>query len=474
MDGASRILRAVTSQRRGEWTGAQREAAEALLAKANGRRTTRLLTMADVERCAEAALQSELGFAWVSAGAAPDARSLTSLCLCVVAGDHLTVGVAAGHGEATPATAWPDLTSWDRYRDSSNAAACLAWAGRRRADRLTVSVATAKGATGASRDELCAAVLADPRADGPRLVLADWLIERGDPRGEFISIQCELARAGPKGGEGLRERETALLREHQAAWLGSDLVEARFRRGFVERAVVHDSQALPLLDAFFQREPVTELIVASSHAIDSERFATLPWLERLDTLEFRAPRPNAPGPLSRDRLEHVLASRRLRKLTRLALVGERLGDEGLRLLADQGGKTLPALECLHLEDDAVTDKGVAPLAASRWAARFTELSLANNELRVEGTEALADARSPGRLARLWLGGNQLGDEGAFVIARAPRFKTLVELSLPRDRIGPPGLAALLESQSLAQLRSLDLTGNPLGAAGWKRLRARFG
>jgi uncharacterized protein (TIGR02996 family) len=467
----------VTSQRRAEWTGAEREAAAALLAKANGRRTTRLLTMTDVERCAEAALQSELGFSWVSAGAAPDARSVTSICLCVSSGVHLTVGLAAGHGEATPASAWPDITSWDRYRDSSNASACLAWAGRRRADRLTVSVATAKGATSASRDELFAAVLADPRADGPRLVLADWLMERGDPRGEFISIQCGLARGAPSGGEELREREATLLREHQGAWLGglgSDLVEARFRRGFVERAVVHDSRALPLLDACLHREPVTELIVASSHAIDSERFATLPWLERLDTLEFRAPRPNVPGPLSRDRLEHVLASRRLRKLTRLALVGVRLGDEGLRSLAEHGGKTFPALECLHVEDDAVTDKGVAPLAASRWAARFTELSLANNELRVDGAEALADSRSPGRLTRLWLGGNQLGDEGSFVIARAPRFRTLEDLSLPRNRIGPQGLAALLESDSLATLRSLDLTGNPLGAAGWKRHRARFG
>lgn len=466
------------------WTGAEREAAEALLAKANGRRTTRLLAMTEVERCAEAALRSELGFAWVSAGAASDARSVTSICLCVVAGDHLTVGVAAGHGEATPASAWPDITTWDRYRDSSNASACLAWAGRRRADRMTVTLATTKGAAGASREELFAAVLADPRAEGPRLVLADWLIERGDPRGEFISIQCELARgAQPEpfsssGVEGpLRDREAALLRDHRDAWLeglGPDAGDARFHRGFVERVVVHDSLALPRLDAFFQREPVTELVVASSSAIDSERFATLPWLERLESLEFRAPRPNAPGPLSRDRLAHLLASRRLRKLTRLALVGERLGDEGLGLLAEQGGKAFPALECLHVEDDVVTDKGVGPLAASRWAARFTELSLANNELRAEGTEALADSRSPGRLTRLSLGGNQLGDEGAFVIARAPRFKTLVDLSLPRNRIGAPGLAALLESESLTQLRSLELTGNPLGAAGWKRLHARFG
>jgi uncharacterized protein (TIGR02996 family) len=44
-------------------------------------------------------------------------------------------------------------------------------------------------------DALVAAVLAAPDDDGPRLVLADYLIERGDPRGELIVVQCKLARS---------------------------------------------------------------------------------------------------------------------------------------------------------------------------------------------------------------------------------------------------------------------------------------
>lgn len=38
-----------------------------------------------------------------------------------------------------------------------------------------------------------AAILADPADDGPRLAYADWLMERGDPRGEFIAVQCRIA-----------------------------------------------------------------------------------------------------------------------------------------------------------------------------------------------------------------------------------------------------------------------------------------
>ena len=38
------------------------------------------------------------------------------------------------------------------------------------------------------------AIAAFPDDDGPRLVYADWLDERGDPRAEFIRLQCSLER----------------------------------------------------------------------------------------------------------------------------------------------------------------------------------------------------------------------------------------------------------------------------------------
>ncbi len=38
-----------------------------------------------------------------------------------------------------------------------------------------------------------AAIMANPDSDLERLIYADYLDERGDPRGEFIRVQCELA-----------------------------------------------------------------------------------------------------------------------------------------------------------------------------------------------------------------------------------------------------------------------------------------
>jgi uncharacterized protein (TIGR02996 family) len=66
---------------------------------------------------------------------------------------------------------------------------------------------------------------ADPDDDGPRLLYADFLEEKGDPTGaaraEFIRVQCALDSIGPGGGnvDSLRRRERELLTEHWPAWL---------------------------------------------------------------------------------------------------------------------------------------------------------------------------------------------------------------------------------------------------------------
>src|SRR4051812_50139153 len=60
-----------------------------------------------------------------------------------------------------------------------------------------------------------------PADDLPRLVYADYLDERGDPRGEFIRLQVRrpsLAADDPRRHE-LLAREHELLRAHEEEWL---------------------------------------------------------------------------------------------------------------------------------------------------------------------------------------------------------------------------------------------------------------
>ena len=104
-------------------------------------------------------------------------------------------------------------------------------------DQLAAKIAQVEARVDADQQtgaRLLAAVHADPRDDGARLVYADYLQRTGDPRGEFIALQ--LARHGTPAKPSKRERE--LLKQYGEAWLDGlepfVLKSGReFRRGFL-------------------------------------------------------------------------------------------------------------------------------------------------------------------------------------------------------------------------------------------------
>ncbi|MCA9618034.1 MAG: TIGR02996 domain-containing protein [Myxococcales bacterium] len=90
-----------------------------------------------------------------------------------------------------------------------------------------------------SEDDLLAAIYAAPDDDGPRLVYADWLSERGDPRGELIMLQCQ-----PSLDAKQQKRVDGLLKKHARAWLGPlapviGKADLAFERGFPATVTVN-------------------------------------------------------------------------------------------------------------------------------------------------------------------------------------------------------------------------------------------
>jgi uncharacterized protein (TIGR02996 family) len=90
-----------------------------------------------------------------------------------------------------------------------------------------------------AHDAFLRAILQNPDDDTPRLVYADWLEERDDPRGEFIRVQCRLARMGADDTfrPELEARERELLARHGEEWVGSLrpwLTGWTFWRGFLD------------------------------------------------------------------------------------------------------------------------------------------------------------------------------------------------------------------------------------------------
>src|ERR687886_573301 len=80
----------------------------------------------------------------------------------------------------------------------------------------------------------------DPFDDARRLVLADWLEERGEAgRAEFVRTQLRPARLAPYEPEvpGLEARQAELLRRHADEWLAGPralkLPGCSFERGLV-------------------------------------------------------------------------------------------------------------------------------------------------------------------------------------------------------------------------------------------------
>jgi uncharacterized protein (TIGR02996 family) len=324
-------------------------------------------------------------------------------------------------------------------------------------------------------DELLDAVLASPEAMAPRLVLADWWMERGDPRGELVIVQhvLEDPSLAPERRDELEARERALLDQHEEQWLaelGLRAGEGTFIRGFVERIWLRPGR----LDAAPVRCPARELHV--SPEVELGWLLVHPLLARVRTLDLSEREPeNAWGALA--------CCERLRGLTSLSLRHCWLEDGALRTLT--GSAHLGGLRRLNLQDNLLEDRDVPLLAGCEALAGLQELDLSYNPLggggvptlaasphlrglrrlglratQLEGPDAAAlAARGPESLRMLDLSLGELGDEAAFALAASERLRGLVSLDLGYNEVSEEGAWTLL--RSLPHLRRLELRGNPL-------------
>lgn len=174
-----------------------------------------------------------------------------------------------------------------------------------------------------------------------------------------------------------------------------------------------------------------------------------------------------------------------KKVETLHLYGNRIGDDGLRVLASCFAEgAFPRLRCLDLSWNDLTD--TAALALAEVLARrgsdgkrvvlpeLRELTVERNQLGVEGSSALIHSLAgkkgdKARLTTLNLSSNgQVGKSGMMQLAVAlhSASDSLRALSLNYCNIDDRGARALSTSLSkLQSLRRLDLEGNLFGNAG---------
>jgi uncharacterized protein (TIGR02996 family) len=296
--------------------------------------------------------------------------------------------------------------------------------------------------------ELEAALLAAPDDPSPWLVASDWLMSRGDPLGELISLSRALEHESNPAQFMLRKRRRdELLRLHGEAWTkGAALDEAVWRWGFV----THARLQVEHLDAFLSSRVgryVRELEVQGP-------------LESLAASLQRQPLPMLTGLALRGRgrapvVSLVSLTGPLPRLRRLALFGVEV---------DFTHFTLGELTDLRLRD--ARHPSSTPFLAGLTSEKLTHL-----ELLLDAPLELKTAvvtRTPA-LSALHLE-DDLADELALWAAEAPIMKQLDLLGLS----GPmtdAGLDALLIGSARLHRLSIVLEGGHFSGAA-KRLAYR--
>jgi uncharacterized protein (TIGR02996 family) len=330
--------------------------------------------------------------------------------------------------------------------------------------------------------ELEQRILDNPDDIGAFAVYADWLIDRGDPRGALLQLQLQLEDPSlpPRRRQSLQDKERALLQEHARAWLGpladvlledEDSVGWRFERGFLGRLDIRELTQ-PLAEALRAAEEQTRMLrhLSIHRCWDDDAMSTL-WevsFPNVRSLDYG----DGTGSLSEEGTATMLAGT-MARLEELTVSGRRVQTEGLVALP------MPRLRSLSIS--CAYRFHTAGLAANPSLGELQSLALQphahepgdslSGYLGLADLEHLARSAHLRSLSKLALGQCTAGDEGCRVLVESELLGRLEELDLEYGEVTDAGAQILASSGQLGRLRALRLNANSLTERGVALLRA---
>ena len=256
-----------------------------------------------------------------------------------------------------------------------------------------------------SSAEFLAEIARHPRDLDARLVYADWLEEQGDPRGEFIRTQCELAEPSDDldRRELLDRRQEQLRGQHERAWvdgLRDQVMGWTFRCGFVESVEMTAEQFLRHADAVFAATPLRSLIVLEATSL-LDRIVAHPRIAELEGFHVERSQLSTSD-------TQALAAVPFVRLVSLRLSGCRLVDETFMPLLDLN---VPTLRDADFSANRLRNHAFAAMAVSRAFLQVEELNMMSNEIRQTGARQFALSRGFQNLKQLDVRRNPLGLAG---------------------------------------------------------------
>jgi uncharacterized protein (TIGR02996 family) len=350
---------------------------------------------------------------------------------------------------------------------------------------------------------------ADEDDDEARLVYADFLMERGDPRGELIAVQC-------------REQNDALdnharnIFDLEARWLGAwdrETTTWRFRRGFLDHLAIPLDTFVALGAALFESDPYPDELVhlrslelsvprtgapesfvpdlcellgrlrlttlkleieMSAELLSTLRCAPLETVTTLRVPRARRHHPRFPGFLLACRLDRLhtlelswLDAEQAQALADAPRYRHQIGGLTVAVPSAQHGfaanclvtrnLTSLAIECYPMNHDLLEDlAGVQP--------PLVELAL-----RRVRSDSLAPLATLATLERLDLRDGWFGDAALDTLLALPRLRSL---NLARTHVTAAGLERVLR-EAQPSLRELTIATPRLSAGLVDSLRKRF-
>ncbi len=298
-------------------------------------------------------------------------------------------------------------------------------------------------------------VIEHPDDDEVRLIYADFLEEQGDPRGEFIRVQCELDKMplyDPRRQD-LLSHSTQLLRDHESQWaeeLQQDVKKISFRRGFIATVTVLARRFAAEGDSLFDSTPIDWLRLnrlggAGERLAESDALLRL---RRLDLCGLRIPI---------DDLTAVLKSPKLQNLVGLNLnyaATSYSSDLGEALVQSAMRESLEHLELL----DAMTHPLLVGLSSGEGFPALRHLAIGAEQGSAQSWSRIADIPLP-RLESLRLRGKLLVDSCQHISRM--NLSQLKHINLSGTGAPAAGLESLREAGAFTKAAVVNLTNCPM-------------
>jgi uncharacterized protein (TIGR02996 family) len=288
---------------------------------------------------------------------------------------------------------------------------------------------------------LLAAIAADPDDAAPRLVYADWLLDRGDGFGEFIQASCKLDAIADDAPESktIAALVGKLLRKHEKAWLAPIrpfIRRWRWRRGLLDEVTCDAKLFTQAAAAIAARAPRGRLELTGLKPKDVAALAACP----------------------------------LGAFGLVILDSQRIDAAQMAIIAKS--PTIVGVERWRLGYNPFADGGLVAIAGSPHFASARSLSfpVLSDTPRFSAAAFGELLASPHLTALRELELSVIGVTGAFARCKL----ALEQLELWTETFDDDDAAALASARSLANLRSLAIaSAATLGPRVIAKLRSAF-